>query len=214
MAFFHKLDLELEKIKDFYDEREEEARRRFDILERQLEELAQHRKEHKEQHHHQSFSFATAAGAADGRGRVMNKLTGALDGSHKKRERSQERAPVATGKQDPDAAKKDFVKRPAPGFTPDSDAELEVDGATAANGPRTAGPIAPTVSAMSTLRNRKVPHFHLPARVEAYGVARSQLKLACFEFYRYLNMLQSYRVRPVFERNSARTGADRHENRP
>lgn len=44
------------------------------------------------------------------------------------------------------------------------------------------------------IKRPAIPAVQVQGRIEPYGAAKSKLKLACFEFYRYLGMLRQYRV--------------------
>ncbi|GAA5943461.1 Syg1p [Sporobolomyces koalae] len=155
--FFKMTDKELAKVEAFWDDRMEQALKRFDELGQQWTELATHRKEYHASHNVELHAPKALKS-------VLPKHAHAIPGSG--------------------LVRRTFARASSPASLPSG-----IDGEQA----RSDGSEDSRKSARNNPASKPLAALQ-HGRPEEYTQARSKLKLATFEFYRYLGMLKSYRV--------------------
>ncbi|BGP02696.1 EXS family protein/ERD1/XPR1/SYG1 family protein [Rhodotorula toruloides ATCC 204091] len=168
--FFTLLDRELERVTSFYADRETEATKRFEQLDAQWKELANHKKEFQAFRERELHPPQFVTSILPKRGHLPN-----VPGSHLVR-----RTLAHRRRQLADAAHMGNGDQPERRLSGESEDSHERGGDEHAGDADDEG----------TAREQVFKQV----RPEDYTNARSKLKLATFEYYRYLGMLKSYRV--------------------
>lgn len=147
--FFVVLNSELEKVENFYEEREGEALKRYKVLREQLDQLAEHRQEYLSKHSQQS--------------KIIKPLMSALNNP---------------------------LERPTP-------TRMQSTGSIAHSASHSVNHHKPVKTTSSSHMGRWTTYmqdgFH-HYQPDNYLAARRKLKLAVYEFYKYLGYLKNYRL--------------------
>ncbi|GAA5959606.1 hypothetical protein JCM3765_007215 [Sporobolomyces pararoseus] len=155
--FFKLVDKELAKVESFWEDRMDQALKRYEELSEQWKELADHKKEYQ-------ASQSVELHAPKALKSVLPKHAHAIPGSNLvRRTFARAKTPEPASSPHPKEDEQSEVQQKA--------AEMEREDSNA---------------------KQKAALRH--GRPEEYTQARSKLKLATFEYYRYLGMLKSYRV--------------------
>ncbi|BGP16090.1 hypothetical protein JCM10213_007531 [Rhodosporidiobolus nylandii] len=168
--FFTMLDKELERVSGFYSDREAEAVERYQQLSAQWKELADHKKEFQALREGELHAPAFVSSLLPKHAHIPS-----VPGSHLVRRTLAHRRPPPAqidGRSPPTVSTRRF-----------SLSSRETSNETRVGGRE---------DAKKDSKAKKEVYLH--GRPEEYMQARSKLKLATFEYYRYLGMLKSYRV--------------------
>ncbi|SJX64382.1 related to putative phosphate transporter 1 [Sporisorium reilianum f. sp. reilianum] len=189
--FFSACDAELERIVAFYEAQEQEAAVKYTQLARQLQELAEHRREYRAKYH---ISDNDRTGASSRRHR-MSQLLSNLPGS-----KFVGADPVAShisAQPPPNSAYRPSIDRNVSKQRRDDTSSADED----AGDRRRAQALAKMQASLrgwddetdKAIRqaNRAAAMSHDP---EAYAAARKKLKAAVLEYYKFLDTLTNYKI--------------------